>query len=526
MFLQKVGGAGAFLPTPTPPPEVIAATEFGYDLKIGATLGPRVRGVKLATIDGQIQGGSLVSGCADTAARPDPTKLEAVAKLAPLEQFVRAGLAEVNITQRACIYPGTGAAAVAIEGVLDGSISFVNNALAYRGITTGFISSAGASYEGDVSINLPALPDLDGKAIVSSIGVAACTDLFFFEGGFAHLWGGSSVPQTFSGCDLGPYRVLQRSPAPRPQARAGGPRAAAADTVNLPAGLPHAAFSAAGAAGPPLVRLSGPGGVELDSPADGSPLLNDSVVILPVAHEKTTYVVVNDPKAGNWEITGAEAANPISELRLAEGLPEPRVKGKVRASRGGGRRKGKGSSSRSKPKSKPGKPRFSYRLRPIPGQKVIFTERGEGIASELGKARGRRGTISFKPTTALDRKRTIEAEVIQDGFPRALITVAKFKAPKPPKLRKPKLRAKRTKNAVKASWRSVPGASRYLAALSAGRETLYRVLTKKSKLRFKRTPKKGKLKLTVQALSEVQAPGPTAKLKLRPAKRSAHKRSH
>ncbi len=149
---------------------------------------------------------------------------------------------------------------------------------------------------------------------------------------------------------------------------------------------------------------------------------------------------------------------------------------------------------------------------------MTFYERGEGIAVNLGKARGDDGTIAFKPTLALDRKRTIEAEVSQDGLPRELITVAEFKAPKLPKLNQPKVKAKRAKKSLKLSWAKVAGASDYLVEVTAGSEVLYRVVTEKRRLRFSETPKPGKLTVTIQALSEVQPAGPVAKLKVKAAR--------
>jgi hypothetical protein len=223
-------------------------------------------------------------------------------------------------------------------------------------------------------------------------------------------------------------------------------------------------------------------------------------VIVPVAHERRTYVFVNDPRAGNWRVESLNPANALAKVSLARGLPDPKVKGRVR-------------KPRRNAKSK--KFRFRYELRRIAGQKVTFTERGAGIARKLGKARRDGGTISFKPTLAATRRRTIEAEVIQDGLPRELLTVARFKAPPLPKLAKPRVKAKRKKASLKLSWARVRGAATYIAEVKAGRELLFRVLTKKRKLRFAPTPQKGKLKVGVQALSQTQAPGPVAKLKVK-----------
>ena len=120
-------------------------------------------------------------------------------------------------------------------------------------------------------------------------------------------------------------------------------------------------------------------------------------------------------------------------------------------------------------KSKRGKFRFEYSLRRIPGQEVLFTERGDGVAQELDTVRDAKGSIAFKPTIAAARGRTIEAEVIQDGLPRELITVARFKAPAQPRLRKPEIEAKRKNGTLTLSWARVKGASDYLVEVTGGR---------------------------------------------------------
>ena len=482
LFLQKVGGKLLFAPS------------YGIDLRIGATVGPSLQGVKLISLDGTVQGGSLVSDCG---AGPDPAKLEGKAKLPALES-----VAAVDITERACIYPGAGAATAAIEGTLEGEIDFLGGLLGYKSTQSGFVSTQGASYAGTALVTLPGLPDLDGSTILSTIGLAACTDFAFFEGGFGYRFG-TVAPDIFKGCDLGLFAVSQPSSAPTLPSGA-APRAAT--SIEVPAGLPHAGFAATGATGAPLVKVSGPGGFSVSSPADGSALRSKNAVIVPVAHENTTYVFVDDPKAGSWRVESLDPANQLSEVRLAPGLPEPKVKGKV-------------SELRSKGKKPGGKLTLDYDLRPIKGQGVIFTERGEGIAQELGKAKGAGGTISFKPTLATERKRTIEAEVIQDGLPREILQVARFKAPPLPKLKVSKLKGKRSRSSLGVSFAKVPAASDFLVEVNAGPETLFRVLTDKRKLRFDETPAKGKLKLSVQALSESQPPGPVAKLAVKAPKK-------
>jgi TolB protein len=469
LFFQGVSGALQFTP------------DLGYDLAAEGSLGPRVRGKQLLTLTGTMQGGDPARQ--DCPAGDDPGKLVLSSKLTPLDPLVDAGLAEAEMSGRSCVYAGAGRA-ISLTAAVE--LAFFNEALAYEASQTGLISTQGANLEGAATLKLPLLPDLPGEVVISTLGTAACADLGFFDGGFGYRWGQSSPPSAFSGCDLGPFRVTVN-----PRAKRGG----TPGSIEVPAGLPLAGFAATGTSGPPPVTVSGPGGLTVSSPADGSPLLSANAVIVPDAAENTTYVIVRKPKAGSWRVDSADPANPVAKVSFAEGLDEATVKGRVAT----GKKKF----------------RLSYSLRAIPGQKVTLFEQGEGIYTKLGTARGDHGTLSFKPTIAADRRRTIEAEVSQDGLPRALITVAKFKAPKLPKLKAPKLEAKRKKTSLTLSWPRVAGASSYLVEVRAGSEILYRVLSPKHRLRFSDTPKKGTLKATVQAISKIQPPGPTAKLAIR-----------
>jgi hypothetical protein len=248
------------------------------------------------------------------------------------------------------------------------------------------------------------------------------------------------------------------------------------------------------------VSVTGPGGFSVSSPTDGSGLETSRAVIIPSPEENTTYVFVNDPRPGGWRIDSADPASPLRRVRLARGLPDPSVTARVRRS---GRRY-----------------RLSYTVRPIPGQKVTFTERGDGVARPLGRARGRRGTIRFSATAiAPDRHRTIMAEVAQNGVPRELLTVARFTAPRQPKLTRPRLKATRSGLVVRLNWNRVRRADRYLVEVRAGKEVLYRLLTRKRKVRFTGVPATGKLTVSVEAQSDLLPPGRPARLRLRRPRR-------
>ena len=490
LFLQDVSG------------DLLFAPRFGHDLAIAGSLGPRVGGKQLLKISGQMKGGELITP-SDCPSGDDPERLLLSSKLTPLEPLELAGLAEAEMSLRGCVYPYAGLVP-SMDVTAQVGIGFAGGALAYEASQTGFVSSRGANLEGAATLKIPAIGDINGSAIVSTKGTAACATVGFFDAGFGHRWGGG-VPSAFTGCDLKQFRVTAR-------ARGAGAHASGAEAIEVPKGLPHAGFAATAQGGPPPVTVSGPGGLELSSPADGSVLRTPQALIVPVANEDTTYAFVRKPKAGEWRVDSTDPDNPLTKVGFAEGLDDPKVKAKVAKPRKKGkkgRKKGKGAK----------KLKLAYKLKRIPGQEVTFTERGAGIAQELGTARGRKGTISFKPTIAADRKRTIEAEVAQDGLPRDLVTVARFKAPKQPKIGKPKVKAKRKPDSLKLSWKRVKGAADYVVEVSAGAEVLHRVITPKRKLRLDGTPAEGKLAVTVQALSDAQPPGPVARLTVKKARK-------
>jgi hypothetical protein len=466
LVLQKVEG------------DLLFAPDFGINVGIGATFGPKVNGAALQTIDATMKSGPLASGCT---AGDDPSQMSFESELNPLKALTAAGLAKVKVSGTSCIYVS---ANPAVEVTASAAIDFLNEAVAYKGTQTGFVSTHGMNLEGSVLLTLPALPTLHGQAIISTRGIAACANVGFLIG-FGYRWG-DRAPGPLTGCDVGPFRVTATARA----AAVGGTR-----SVAVPGGLPFAGFAATSSSGAPRVRVSGPGGVSVSSPAGGKALRSARAVVIPDAANRTTYVFVKHPRAGSWRIAGLDGAT-LSRVSLARGLPKPRVKARVI---------GKGARRV-----------LRYSVAPLAGQQVRFTERGAGVAHELGRARGRRGRIAFTATVTGNRRRTIQAEVIQNGLPRADLTVARFTAPARPKLVKPKVKAKRTKTVLTLSWRPVTGATNYLLEVRSGTTVLQRLLTRKRNVTFKGTPAGAALTVTVRALGRSVPPGPQTTLRPKP----------
>ena len=130
----------------------------------------------------------------------------------------------------------------------DLEVAYVN------GEVNGFVDGLDAAeLEGQVHacIRIPWAPDpcAGGGFIVSNIGIAACVDVYLGSVGIGYEWGGD-FDLWWGSCDLGPWRPAYPK----------GARISAANSFQLRAGLPSAAFAVEGAGGAPDVTLTGPHG--------------------------------------------------------------------------------------------------------------------------------------------------------------------------------------------------------------------------------------------------------------------------
>ncbi|HWE59133.1 MAG TPA: hypothetical protein VG228_05510, partial [Solirubrobacteraceae bacterium] len=114
-----------------------------------------------------------------------------------------------------------------------------------------------------------------------------------------------------------------------------------------------------------------------------------------------------------------------------------------------------------------------YSLHPLAGQRVTFIERDRrGNVYTIGVAHGKAGAISFTPSALLGLRRTIVAEVTQDGRPREDDRLLHYRAPAPAPLPAPRgLRAARARGALHVSWRPVAGADAYAVTVKLADHT-------------------------------------------------------
>lgn len=332
--------------------------------------------------------------------------------------------------------------------------------------------------EGKVALDVPGEGELSAQALLSTKGLAACRTIYkSAKAGFYYLWDGD-WDWFVKSCDLGharavppgnlPFTSDEDGPFAIPSTQRSGNATASrtrraaksAQQIRVPKGLPIEAFSWVGRDAPPKVKLTGPGGIEISTPAGNESRRHGRYWIVQAPKTKTTYIAVGAPPPGNWTATLLPESSPVVSARTAEGLPKPAVRARV---------SGRGS-----------KRVLSWRLRRIPGQTVRFAEKGRSSSAILATTKSRTGRVRFRPPTGLPGKRRIVALVEQDGLIRAKLPVASYNASRPARPGKPKrVRIKRKGSKFIVAWSPARHAQRYAvrARLGDGRRLLY--LTKR-----------------------------------------------
>ncbi|MEA2167253.1 MAG: hypothetical protein QOF76_553, partial [Solirubrobacteraceae bacterium] len=184
-------------------------------------------------------------------------------------------------------------------------------------------------------------------------------------------------------------------------------------------------------------------------------LVIDGVLGSVLEHEDRTVVLNPAPEAGMWRVELADGSTPIVRSETADILPQPDVKARVT---------GKGT-----------KRVLHYAVKPLPGQSVTFLETARGGHTVLKTVNGGgHGTLPYALSETRGDKRTIEAEVTQDGIPRVRLEVAHYVAPNP-RVGRPTVRIRRQGGHAVVRWSSAALAQRYdvHASFSDGRRLLF-----------------------------------------------------
>jgi hypothetical protein len=195
------------------------------------------------------------------------------------------------------------------------------------------------------------------------------------------------------------------------------------------------------------VILRGPHGVVVNTPATGSLAAAQNSLVLVDRVNGTTSIALYKPAPGRWTIATAPGSPAIGRVQRANSLPAPAVRARV-VKRGH-------------------RYRLVYRLHPLAGQHVTFSEQGKDAAAVIGTANGAAGSLAFTPAYGGRGPRRIVADVEQDGLPRERDTVASYRAPGVARLKGvTRLGVRRHATRATVSWRRTPGAAAYLVRVT------------------------------------------------------------
>ena len=285
-------------------------------------------------------------------------------------------------------------------------------------------------------------------AYLSSVGVGGCVTL---DALFADINVGGGVVYNpfdvklwpFDGCRWSRFKddhVFEARAA-----QAGGPI-----TVHVAAGQRSQAVALDSASGAVRLHVTGPGGVDAETPAGPGLTLKPAVRIMRSEQLHQTVVGLVDPKPGDYTIELLPDSPAITKVSRATDPAPAQVSASVR-----------GHGSRRT---------LAYDIRPRPQQSVTFVEVSGVARRPIGTVSGGRGALSFTPAPGADL-RHIVAQFSLDGIRTETKTVASFRPPSARLSRPGHLRVRRRGTSLLVSWGAVPGAARYevvTTSLSAG----------------------------------------------------------
>ena len=269
--------------------------------------------------------------------------------------------------------------------------------------------------------------------VISSHGVGACLDVgpLSIGGGVVYrpfevkLW-------LLDGCKWSRFDEISLRAAD----------AAVAHVIRIRRGEPSQMIQLAGSTAAPEVRVTGPGGQSLQTPAGSGFVHAGAIRILHSAQLRLTGIGFQNARPGLYTIQPLPASAPITSFGQASDPPDARVTASVR---------GTGTERV-----------LAYDVRRRPNQRVTFTELGSGGGSRtIGTvAGGGRGQLHFSPAPGRDARRIV-AQFELAGLPAETLTVARF-TPPPPQLATPRgLSVRHIGSAVRVRWSPVPGAATY-----------------------------------------------------------------
>ncbi|HWH12059.1 MAG TPA: PKD domain-containing protein [Solirubrobacteraceae bacterium] len=384
------------------------------------------------------------------------------------------------------------------------------DAASVDGQVNGWMQGTSFDIEGSVSVCLLDVACVNGNALVSSDGVAACASLgtiyypivtfsggipdfsygsYSVQTGFGYPWNGS-VDVMGDSCDVGPWRpagapglasaaalrVASGLRAAGGLGAASGLRAASAPyTFTVKSGTLLESMRLHGASGAPDVTITGPDGTQIVASAfQGASRQTGRYVIAQDPQNATTAFELLKPAAGVWTVTPGLGST-ITSVDTAPLVLPPAVGARVIHDRSGYR--------------------VDYTYTPQAGAALNFVEHHGGLAQSLGSGhaatcpaavrrrtgrsatiRVRCGTVAFTPTDGPGGRREVDVQITRHGMPLTTFKVASYVAPAPRvPARVPGLRLHRTAKHVVLTWDGSRLATRYevSATSTEGYQRLY-----------------------------------------------------
>ena len=344
---------------------------------------------------------------------------------------------------------------------------------------------------------------IGGEVVVSDAAMGFCGDFGFTHAGagfrypppatLASLptlvaWTLGNLVVMFDSCNIAQFRTLPKL------ARAAQ---SGETTFTVPPSQRLLALGVRGAGAPPRITLHGPGGRTVDVPDQGM-LRTATEAAWRYDHDDTAYLLVDDPAAGTWTITEKDGSAPVADVRLADAVPDPVVRGRVRRAKG--------------------QLAFDYSARLSKGMDVRFFERVGGHGGQfLGEGREGRGRVRFLPSEGGSTRRTIVAEVTRDGLPVKTLTAARFRSGPPAIGKARRIRARRRGRRLQITWRRARNATehRVTVGLSDGRRLLLVPKGRRTRVTVGQVAKGTKARIVVRGERPGPRLGPSAARRLR-----------
>jgi hypothetical protein len=425
----------------------------------GATLSAaqitQVQGALLAVFASQGQPYTL------TAAAAGPALQDLVGRTFTSTSFAIGGAVGINV-------PGVGVLNIAHGGIvyeypdyiaLGASVDTTLGIFQFKGNLGGQFVLGHGLFELDASahINVTGFPGVSGGGLIvaSEKGVVACVNVGPLNPGVGVMTDGHVDVWLPDGCKPSHYWSDARN-----YSHNLGHAAGAAVTFTVAKGETSKSVKLVGTDGAPHVTITGPGGQQLEVPADGAFSAGGGALeAISSSTYDTTWLGFKNAKPGTYTVTLLPGSAAIQSTAQTRPGYDTDFTAKVT---------GAGS-----------KLTLHYDARKRGGgQRVTFYEQGTNITHPLVTSAGGRGTVRFTPAPGAGGIRDIVAKATVDGTPIATQTLAHFRFRGTPKTGKPRMVAvKREKGSLLIDWSAAAGATRYgvLIAGSDGSQRRYTV---------------------------------------------------